>query len=347
MRALLVIALGLLAWPPLAQAHEAKHAQHEERLPTIGGAPDFTLTSQDGAPVTLAELRGKVVAVTFIYTSCPDICPMLTDKMARVQDELGPDFGSKIDFLSITTDPERDTPAVLKEYAEALDADLAGWSFLTGKPAAVLDVAHRYGVAVAGGGRPGRPHAADDADRPAGRHARAVSRLPVRRGGVPPRPPEPRERALMRLRNLAVELVSRVPARVQIKLLVAFLAMVALLILLGAVGLRVLSGMNERNEELIELQRKIAAYRQVQHDTTRQLYGVASALLSQDERALDSRCASSASSATTSTGCSTWRRTRWICWRACGRTTTASSRSSPGRWSAPAPGTSPRRGRCS
>ena len=96
------------------------------------------------------------------------------------------------------------------------------------------------------------------------------------------------ERALMRLGNLAVELVSRVPARVQIQLLVAFLAMVALLILLGAVGLRVLSGMNERNEELIELQRKIAAYRQVQHDTTRQLYGVAAVLLSPDERALDS-----------------------------------------------------------
>ena len=77
------------------------------------------------------------------------------------------------------------------------------------------------------------------------------------------------------------------PARVQTKLLVAFLAMVALLILLGAVGLRVLSGMNERTEELIELQRKITAYRHVQHDTTRQLYGVASALLSPDERVLD------------------------------------------------------------
>ena len=149
MRAALVIALGLLAWPPPAQAHEAKHMQHEERLPTIGAAPDFTLTSQDGAPVTLGELRGKVVAVAFIYTSCPDVCPMLTDKMARVQDALGPDFGSKINFLSITTDPEHDTPEVLKEYAEALDANLAGWSFLTGDPAAVLEVAHRYGVAVA------------------------------------------------------------------------------------------------------------------------------------------------------------------------------------------------------
>jgi GAF domain-containing protein/CHASE3 domain sensor protein len=90
------------------------------------------------------------------------------------------------------------------------------------------------------------------------------------------------------LRNFAVGLVARAPARVQTKLLVAFLAMVALLILLGAVGLRVLSGMNERNEELIGLQRKIAAFRQVQHDTTRQLYGVASALLAPDERTLDS-----------------------------------------------------------
>ena len=146
MLAVLVIALGVLAWPMLAQAHEAAQ---EERLPTIGAAPDFALTSQDGAEVTLGAFRGKVVAVTFIYTSCPDVCPMLTDKMARVQDELGADFGSKIAFLSISVDPEHDTPAVLKEYAEALGADLAGWSFLTGTPAAVREVAHRYGVAVA------------------------------------------------------------------------------------------------------------------------------------------------------------------------------------------------------
>jgi CHASE3 domain sensor protein len=91
----------------------------------------------------------------------------------------------------------------------------------------------------------------------------------------------------MRLRKLAVDMVSRVPARVQTKLLVAFLAMVALFVLMGAVGLRVLSGMNERTNELIELQRKTTAYRQVQHDTTRQLYGVSSALLSPDERLLD------------------------------------------------------------
>jgi protein SCO1/2 len=147
MLAALVMALGVLAWPTLAPAHEA--AQEEQRLPAIGTAPDFTLISQDGAEVTLGSLRGKVVAVTFIYISCPDVCPMLSDKMARVQDELGSDFGTKVAFVSITVDPERDTPEVLKEYAEALDADLAGWSFLTGEPAAIREVAHRYGVAVA------------------------------------------------------------------------------------------------------------------------------------------------------------------------------------------------------
>jgi protein SCO1/2 len=143
MRGALWLVLALLAWP--AQAHEAAD---EQRLPTIGAAPDFALTSQDGAAVTLADFRGKVVAVTFIYTWCPDVCPMLTDKMARVQDALGPDFGTKVAFVSITVDPERDTPAVLKEYAEALDADLAGWMFLTGTKAAIRDVARRYGVAV-------------------------------------------------------------------------------------------------------------------------------------------------------------------------------------------------------
>jgi protein SCO1/2 len=148
MVAALVLILALLSSPAVVQAHEASD---EQRLPTIGAAPDFALTSQDGAEVTLGALRGKVVAVTFIYISCPDVCPMLSDKLARVQDALGPDFGTEIAFLSITVDPEHDTPEVLKDYAEALDADLAGWSFLTGEPAAVLEVARQYGVAVAPG----------------------------------------------------------------------------------------------------------------------------------------------------------------------------------------------------
>jgi protein SCO1/2 len=141
-----LVALALLAWSTTAWAHES---MHDQRLPTIGLAPEFALTSQDGVRVRLADLRNnKVVAVTFIYTSCTDTCPLLTAKMAQVQDDLGPQFGSKIAFISITVDPERDTPDVLRKYAESFGANLAGWTFLTGTPQSIRAVAKRYGVYV-------------------------------------------------------------------------------------------------------------------------------------------------------------------------------------------------------
>jgi protein SCO1/2 len=145
----LVFALAVLAWPLPAPAHDASHhAVQDARLPVIGPAPDFTLTSQDGARVSLRDYRGKVLAVTFIFTSCADTCPLLTDKMARVQDELGVDFGARVAFASITVDPERDTPEVLKQYAEAFGANPAGWAFLTGTPEGIREVTRRYGVFV-------------------------------------------------------------------------------------------------------------------------------------------------------------------------------------------------------
>ena len=90
-----------------------------------------------------------------------------------------------------------------------------------------------------------------------------------------------------RVTNWLPRLVARVPATVHTKLLAAFLAMVVLLITVGAVGLQVLSGVNRRSEDVVQLQRKIAAYRQLQHDTTAQLYSVASALLVPEERTLE------------------------------------------------------------
>ena len=82
-------------------------------------------------------------------------------------------------------------------------------------------------------------------------------------------------------------LVARLPLAVHGKLLLAFLAIVGLLIAVGAVGLQVLSGVNRRAEDMVKLQRKIAAYRQLQHDTTSQLYSVSSALLVPDDRTLE------------------------------------------------------------
>ena len=117
-----------------------------ESLPKIKPAPEFTLTKQDGKRLDLKELRGKVLAITFIFASCTDTCPLLTAKMAGIQDRLGPAFGAQVFFLSITVDPEHDTSAVLKRYAEAHRANMAGWAFLTGSPAEIREVARRYGI---------------------------------------------------------------------------------------------------------------------------------------------------------------------------------------------------------
>ena len=137
------LAFFILFSAALARASDASDLS---ALPDIGPAPDFMLVSQDGTEVGLASLRGKVLVVTFIYTWCPDICPTLTGKMARVQDDLGASFGKDVAFVSITFDPERDTSEVLGAYAEAFDVDPAGWFFLTGEVDAVRQVAARYGL---------------------------------------------------------------------------------------------------------------------------------------------------------------------------------------------------------
>src|SRR5215831_7668146 len=116
------------------------------RLPTIAAAPPFALTTADGARLTLSDLRGKVAAITFIYATCTDTCPLLTAKLAEVGKRMGKDFGAKIVFVAITVDPERDTPDVLRSYAQAHGASAAGWAFLTGTPEEIKDVAQRYGV---------------------------------------------------------------------------------------------------------------------------------------------------------------------------------------------------------
>jgi protein SCO1 len=115
-------------------------------LPIIGPAPSFALRAQDGTEVALDQFGGKVVAVTFIFASCSATCPILTAKMASVQDRLGANFGSKIVFLSITVDPEHDTPDVLRRYAQTFGANPNGWKFLTGSPEVIRRIERRYGV---------------------------------------------------------------------------------------------------------------------------------------------------------------------------------------------------------
>jgi protein SCO1/2 len=106
--------------------------------------PDFALTAQDGKKVRLSDYRGQLVAVDFIYTRCPlpDVCPRLSANFARLQKRLG----TRVALLSITLDPEFDTPEVLTGYARRWEADPSIWRFLTGAPDDVRAVAGHFGV---------------------------------------------------------------------------------------------------------------------------------------------------------------------------------------------------------
>ncbi|HLO03950.1 MAG TPA: SCO family protein [Symbiobacteriaceae bacterium] len=103
-------------------------------LPDLGTAPTYQLTNQDGQTVKSTDLLGKVQVVGFIWTNCPDICPLVTTEMKTLQVALeSKGLAEKgVQLVSISVDPERDTPAVLKEYAKGYGAAFARWQFLTG-----------------------------------------------------------------------------------------------------------------------------------------------------------------------------------------------------------------------
>jgi len=96
----------------------------------FGTVPSFSLTDQRGATVTERTLHGRPWVANFIFTRCPTACPLLTAKFKALQERLG--ASSAVRFVSITVDPEHDTPAVLAAYADKFGADSARWSFLTG-----------------------------------------------------------------------------------------------------------------------------------------------------------------------------------------------------------------------
>jgi protein SCO1 len=96
----------------------------------LGQVPAFTLTDQLGRPVSDQSLRGQVWVANFVFTRCPSVCPMLSAKFQAFQRDLGALPGVR--FVSISVDPEFDTPAVLKAYGERFQADPERWQFLTG-----------------------------------------------------------------------------------------------------------------------------------------------------------------------------------------------------------------------
>ncbi|MGX5817907.1 SCO family protein [Chitinophaga lutea] len=116
---------------------------------------DFTLTNQLGEQVKLSDLKDRVVVVDFFFTSCPTICPTLTKHMKRVQDSYVKN-DTLLALLSLTVDPERDTVATLKKYADHMGVDPKNWWLLTGDKKEIYDLArHEFFVnAVVGDGGP-------------------------------------------------------------------------------------------------------------------------------------------------------------------------------------------------
>jgi protein SCO1/2 len=109
-------------------------------------APDWSLTDHDGEPLALADLRGRAVLLDFIFTHCPGPCPILTGTHVSLQRKLPEALRQQTHFVSISLDPERDTPEALRAYAEARGADLSDWSFVTGTPEQIDPVLAAYGV---------------------------------------------------------------------------------------------------------------------------------------------------------------------------------------------------------
>ena len=141
--ACLVLAFGLVACQPQPQ------------LEVYGRMPEFSLVDQTGAPVGSGSLAGRVTLLDFVYTHCTDACPLLSATFQQTQRKLadGKLLGSKVMLISLSVDPQHDTPPVLAEYGQQFKAEPSGWKLLTGEWDQVYDVVTGLKVAT----RPPRP----------------------------------------------------------------------------------------------------------------------------------------------------------------------------------------------
>ena len=115
-------------------------------IPHPSAAPDFMLTDQQGLPFHMADTKGKVVVMTFIYTHCTDLCPFVTLKLKSALDKLGKDADKAV-FVAVTTDPDRDTQNVVAAYHRAAGL-FDSWRYLIGPMASVKQVWFNYGIGV-------------------------------------------------------------------------------------------------------------------------------------------------------------------------------------------------------
>lgn len=149
-----VVAVGaLLAVGAVVAVLVVARAVINREPPVIGTtldgrpAPDFTLTDHRGRPVRLSDLRGKAVVLTFIYTNCPDVCPLTAETLRSAHELLPARVRDRVALMAVSLDPTRDTPAALREFTTK--HRLAGnpnWYALGGDPAALARVWAAYGV---------------------------------------------------------------------------------------------------------------------------------------------------------------------------------------------------------
>jgi protein SCO1/2 len=130
-----IVTLLLLLW----LRHIEVAALRQRTVSSYGTVPAFQLVNQNGQPFGSAQLAGKIWIADFIYTTCPGPCPMISSRMSELQKPLGK---SDVHLVSFSVDPEKDTPQVLRGYAEKLQADPARWDFLTGLQSAIYKLSH-------------------------------------------------------------------------------------------------------------------------------------------------------------------------------------------------------------
>jgi len=140
-----IVTLALLLWLRQLEVN----ALRQRTVSAYGSVPEFELTNQDGKAFGSAQLRGKIWIADFIYTTCPGPCPMISSRMSEMQKPLEK---TDVHLVSFTVDPAKDTPQVLRGYAEKLQAELGRWDFLTGSQSTIYNLSRNgFKLAVSDG----------------------------------------------------------------------------------------------------------------------------------------------------------------------------------------------------
>ena len=129
--ALWVGVLGVVLLSLVIYRATATRGSLKVQLPVLSSVPAFSFVDQSGAPLGSAQLSGKIWVANFIFTRCPNICPKFTAKMGTLQDRSKEQL-PELTLVSVTVDPENDTPEVLTAYGQKFRADFSRWHFLRG-----------------------------------------------------------------------------------------------------------------------------------------------------------------------------------------------------------------------